>query len=223
MSVQAMTAVFSHSRLGGTSRLVMLSIANYHGDDAAWPSVDSLAHDCRMSRRAVQDCLRRCEDSGELHVDPNGGPRGTNRYSFHLAGVGCRICTGADVRREPAPEPKEPLVTGSLDVPSTSHSPTDEAFEDQFKTFYAAYPRKAQRGAARRAFKTASKKADLETIMLGLKRCVEGEWSRRSPDKIPYPATWLNGEGWDDEGVESEMERAARLLAERRGDDGSYS
>lgn len=112
MSVQAMTAVFARSRMGGTTRLVLLAIANYHGDAGAWPSIDSLARDCRMSRRAVQDCLRRAEAAGELHVESNAGQRGTNRYWLHLEEGGCRFCTGADSRRESAPEPKEPPTQG---------------------------------------------------------------------------------------------------------------
>jgi helix-turn-helix protein len=135
VSVQAMTSVFSRSRCGGTTRLVLLAIANYYGDNGAWPSIDSLARDCQMSRRAIQDCLRRAEGAGELHVEKNAGHGGTNRYWLHIEEGGCRFCTRADSRRESAPEPKELGVRGrgvsSRSSHPTSLAPTarDELFE----------------------------------------------------------------------------------------------
>lgn len=82
MSVQAMTWVLerSESRLG--DRLVLLSIAN-HADrfgENAWPSIETIAVEARMSGRQVQRAIRRLEELGELEIAWGEGPNGTHAY-----------------------------------------------------------------------------------------------------------------------------------------------
>lgn len=68
--------------------------------------------------------------------------------------------------------------------------------EDDFERFWAAYPRRIAKGRARTAFKTAIKLTDLETMLKAI-----DTYKRRKPERIDFkhPATWLNGECWDDE------------------------
>lgn len=65
-----------------------------------------------------------------------------------------------------------------------------------FKIFYNSYPRKEGKGQARRAFNTAKKKVSLEKMLASLEKHKK-KW--QDPKYIPLPATWLNGERWDDE------------------------
>ena len=82
MSVQAMSRVWSESMSGGSERLVMLAIANYAcaAGTGAWPSVATLAVDCRISVRSVQRIIRRLEEIGELRVHRSAGPGGAHLY-----------------------------------------------------------------------------------------------------------------------------------------------
>jgi hypothetical protein len=68
--------------------------------------------------------------------------------------------------------------------------------EEQFELFWAAYPRRISKGAARTAFAKAIKKTTLETMVEAIKK-----YKLHKPEKIDFkhPATWLNGECWDDE------------------------
>jgi hypothetical protein len=68
--------------------------------------------------------------------------------------------------------------------------------EEQFDAFWAAYPRRISKGAARTAFAKAIKKTTLEVMLEALKA-----YRLHKPEKIDFkhPATWLNGECWDDE------------------------
>lgn len=65
---------------------------------------------------------------------------------------------------------------------------------------FAGYPRREGKGQARRAYRTARKLVDADTIMEGVAASA-ADWrsSGRSMDKIPHAATWLNGERWTDE------------------------
>jgi hypothetical protein len=65
-----------------------------------------------------------------------------------------------------------------------------------FINFYNSYPRKEGKGQARRAFNTAKKKVSLEKMLASLEKHKK-KW--QDPKYIPLPATWLNGERWDDE------------------------
>jgi hypothetical protein len=67
-----------------------------------------------------------------------------------------------------------------------------------FSEWYALYPRKDAKGAARLAFRRALKKASVEEIMEGTRRYaayVAGKERRF----VCLPATFLNGERWADE------------------------
>jgi len=69
-----------------------------------------------------------------------------------------------------------------------------------FDDFWIAYPRKVAKGAARRAFTQALKLASAEEIIAGAQTFAQHVRSEQTePKYIPHPATWLNGERWDDE------------------------
>ena len=72
-----------------------------------------------------------------------------------------------------------------------------------FDTFWKAYPRKDGKKDAKKAFDKLNPSDDTLAVMLGaLKRQAVGDdWKNDGGKFIPYPATWLNGERWTDEGV----------------------
>jgi hypothetical protein len=70
--------------------------------------------------------------------------------------------------------------------------------EREFDGFWDAYPRKVGKGAARRAYAVARKKADPGLILGALAGAVFSGEARY----IPHPATWLNQERWEDEPTE---------------------
>ena len=69
------------------------------------------------------------------------------------------------------------------------------SFGDQFAAFWAAYPRKVSKGRALKAFKAALRKVPIERILDGVRR---ERWNA-DIERRPYPATWLNDEGWDND------------------------
>lgn len=95
------------------------------------------------------------------------------------------------------PSPAQPSPT--LNVSSTADAMTEtQAADAAFDDWYSSYPRKEGKGQARKAFRAAIKKTDLDTLKSGLQKyltTVEGQEKRF----IAMPATWLNGERWDDD------------------------
>lgn len=85
MSVRAWDKVWKLSSHGGTELLVLLAVADHADEDGrAYPSVGALATKCRMTTRNVNHILRALQASGELDVQRNEGPYGTNRYRIRL-------------------------------------------------------------------------------------------------------------------------------------------
>lgn len=72
--------------------------------------------------------------------------------------------------------------------------------EEQFREWYAAYPRKVGPQRAAAAYRGALRRASHEEIMDGLRRAILA-WQRNGTAReyIPHPATWLTGGRWADE------------------------
>ena len=72
---------------------------------------------------------------------------------------------------------------------------------DDFLTFWAAYPKKVAKGDARKAWAQMSRMMpSIESLLTAISAAKETEqWRRDGGAYIPYPATWLRQERWDDE------------------------
>jgi hypothetical protein len=70
-----------------------------------------------------------------------------------------------------------------------------------FDEFWAKYPKKRSKGQAERAWvKIAPDDALFAQIIEGLERAKRSrDWIKEGGRYIPYPATWLNAKGWEDE------------------------
>lgn len=97
----------------------------------------------------------------------------------------------------PHPIPSHPIP---IEEPSSLANASDGGSEDpSFAEFWTHYPRKVGKGAARKAWTTAVKKADPSLIIDGCRRYATDPYLPVDKIKIPHPATWLNGERWTDE------------------------
>jgi hypothetical protein len=150
MSIAVMTRVWSHSKHKGNRLLILLALADHADDDGyCWPSVDTLAVKSRCSRRTVQEVLRELEQTEEIEIAPNAGPKGTNLYQVtaYMGGAksaprGSGASRGAEsssagVRNRDAnlrPNHKEPSLkpsteTSEAEQPKSSH-PAIQAYRD---------------------------------------------------------------------------------------------
>ena len=70
-----------------------------------------------------------------------------------------------------------------------------------FAEFWNAYPRKKSKATAIKAWKKINPNPEtIDTIMHGLRLALASDdWRRDSGRFIPYPASWLNAQGWQDE------------------------
>ena len=72
--------------------------------------------------------------------------------------------------------------------------------QTDFDTFWSLYPRKVAKGDARKAWaSTASIRPPIADIVAAIRAQSQGEqWRKDFGMYIPYPATWLRQERWED-------------------------
>lgn len=77
----------------------------------------------------------------------------------------------------------------------------DPKSDPRFAEFWEAYPRKVAKKAAATAFAKLAPSPDLFAAMLAAVAAwkLTDKWTSEGGQYIPYPATWLNGEQWEDE------------------------
>ncbi|MFI5781151.1 hypothetical protein [Nocardia sp. NPDC051570] len=104
-----------------------------------------------------------------------------------------------------------PTYVGTKNTPSTAARPTPTAtLPPGFTEFWTTYPRRTDKGGARRAYAKAIAKATPEAILAGASRFA-ADPNLPEQQFIPHPATWLNGERWSDDPLppRSQLGRAA--------------
>jgi hypothetical protein len=201
MSIEVMNSVWRESKAIGRARLVLLAIADHQGELGAWPSLATLAKMVNASERSVQRDIEYLVELGELEVHYQQAPTRnhykSNLYFVNLPGVtktdtgvtnteGGVTNTGSGVTAGVVRSLIEPLEE------TLSNTHVSELFDE----FWKIYPRKSDKRAALRAFKSALSRVSFEDIMAGVHRYATDP---NLPDMsfIKHPATWLNADAWE--------------------------
>lgn len=98
---------------------------------------------------------------------------------------------------------------------------TENFNKSLFDKFWNAYPKKKSKGVVEKWFTKNKPSEELVNEMIdkiNLLKTTE-QWKKNNGQYIPYPSTWLNAKGWEDEIssdglIETEEEEIARLKAE---------
>jgi hypothetical protein len=90
------------------------------------------------------------------------------------------------------------------DSNSNSTPPEGVGCYGEFDEFWKAYPRKAAKKAALKAWRNAKDKPPLADVLAAIatQRRTPG-WTKDGGQFIPYPATWINRGCWEDKSVEA--------------------
>jgi uncharacterized protein YdaU (DUF1376 family) len=76
------------------------------------------------------------------------------------------------------------------------------ALLDRFAGFWAAYPKKRNRGDAEKAWLALKPSAELaQTIVeaVEVSKKLRDDWRKDGGKFVPYPASWIRAKGWEDE------------------------
>lgn len=114
-----------------------------------------------------------------------------------------------EVDTETETEPKKKAPAGTKRSRKAAPAETVEAesvpeYELLFAEFWKAYPNKKAKQAAVKAWKRLKPdRALFDVIMKALEavKCSD-QWNRDGGQYIPYPASWINGQRWEDQDAE---------------------
>jgi hypothetical protein len=200
-------------------KAVLVALAHIRNDKtgACYPGQDTIARATGYTVRSVGRLSKELAALGLIEAQkrfrPDGAPT-SMAYVLHLDRQPQRpvvtMTTGHDDQRSP--------VTGPSDIEgvTTGHhvlcidEQEDEQEEEQevhtaialiegpsFDDFYNTYPRKMKRPDALKAWQAAVKRADPQLIV-GAAAALAASPHLGQKQFIPYPATWLRADGWDD-------------------------
>lgn len=84
---------------------------------------------------------------------------------------------------------------------SKEKSNLSRAQQPPFDAFWSSYPKKRSKGAAEKAWAKIKPNEQLTgQILDALERATtSADWQKEGGRYIPYPATWLNAKGWEDD------------------------
>ena len=183
-----------------TAKIVLLSIASYsNGAGECWPSQATIAEDACMTDRSVRNAIAWLVEHGYLEV--RSRPNQSNLYVI-------TAMKDEDMDHEEKFSYEVDSNITKLDLSKkgksnlTSSAEKSSARRDNpfFLAFWNAYPRRVGKGAARIAFDRAIRSADPNEIVQAAiaysSHCKEMGVEVKFR---PHPATWLNGERWEDD------------------------
>lgn len=118
-------------------------------------------------------------------------------------------------RRQNGSTPERPVIVNrnKVNVSNNTQTKQDKTKQDKtkqisehFETFWKVYPKKMNKKKAEAAFQKVSPD---EQLLKGMLAAIEraklsADWRKDNGQFIPYPATWLNAEGWLNEYREGE-------------------
>lgn len=121
--------------------------------------------------------------------------KGAKRAVSGAAGGSKQSASKTEAKQKQTQREKEGEKEGEREIDIPPIPPKGESAFDQF---WAAYPKKVGKEAARRAF--AKVKAPVDDLLLAIdQQKYSGQWTKENGRFIPNPATWLNQGRWEDE------------------------
>lgn len=85
-----------------------------------------------------------------------------------------------------------------------------------FDVFWSAYPKKKNKGQAKKTWAKLSKSKQLPVIGVLLDAIASAkqskDWKKDGGQFIPHPSTWLNAEGWNDECSQDRTEPVTEVV-----------
>ena len=214
--------------LSGNEMILLLALADVADDNGRCRfmtddddlTYGGLARKARVDRRTIERLIPRLRGRGLLEHERGTKTRPNEftilvpwatRTADKLSGQGSDSPTAVHGFPDNGDESSSLI---RIDVDNVLVSPPDGGGEsvDLFDKFWAAYPRKAGKVAARKAFAAAARSVGGQVIVDGARRFA-GDPNLPEKQFIPHPATWLSRGSWDDEALPARATSAASAAA----------
>lgn len=173
-----------------------------HDADGAWwwrATYETIATETGLSVDQARRCVKWLIEHGFVHVAKHRveGPYDqTQSLRVALLESPDDVAESPDV--DPAESPDVPSIQKKKTLKILEGTISEDDLELAFERWWKTFPKKVNKPAGRKAYRVAVTKTTIESLALGAiafaRANVETE-----PRFIAHPATWLNGERWNDE------------------------
>lgn len=178
-----------------------------------WATNSYFANLYGLSQISISRLIKTLKDKGyiEVKISYIDGTNGIDKRYI-------QICKESINKNDNTPINKN-VKENNTSINNTSI--TKENIKERFDKFWNAYPKKKSKGVVEKWFTKNKPSEELVNEMIdkiNLLKTTE-QWKKNNGQYIPYPSTWLNAKGWEDEIssdglIETEEEEIARLKAE---------
>lgn len=181
--------IMDHPSVTGNAIRLYLLLRRYADrDGVCYPGRRRLAEGLRIAVNTLDAAKDVLVEIGALSVTERDYE--TNLYTVHWEQPDQKL-TPPLPKNCTTPYPKIGYQT------NTQRTNTQITTYDRFDDFWSAYPRKAGKQAARKAWATALRTVSADVIIAGAVRYADDP--NRVDQYTKHPATWLNAGCWDDE------------------------
>jgi hypothetical protein len=173
----------------------------------AFPSRELLAKRANCHAKSVDRAIQELADIGAITKTHRKSGNGFQSNVYTLRRVPPHMSPPRDTTVEGVGTPVSPPRDTDVHLTRTTELEPEEleplnnqtSVIESFDEFWDTYPKHLQKGEARKAFfKAVQRVGDVDTILEGARR-MSADPNLPVKQFIPYPATWLNRDGWDDE------------------------
>lgn len=214
MSVKVSSWVWHGDECGalmGSELVLMLSLADVADDNGRCRylaedddlTYDGLARKVRVDRRTIERLIPKLRKQGLLSMQ-RGSKSRPNEFTIVVpwAQISADKVSG-NAEDSPTSAPDSPTsLAGFPDIDGVRSSSirthvVDVVNAHDFDEFWSVWPRKNSKKDAQKAWDRAVKKTDPGAIIAAARAYAESPY-RPETRFVPYGASWLNGERWND-------------------------
>lgn len=192
-------------------KLVLLMLANHCNDHTRQcnPSQKLLAEECSMGLSTLKGHINALEEAGYLET-VNVFKDNIQRPNQYLL----KFTSSQNLATPPSGSGYPPSQNLATEPEVKTRIEPVVQKNNFFDEFWKAYPRKTNKGFARKVFeKLKVDDAMLTKMIQAIYVQNKNVWKDKEQQYIPHPSTWLNGERWEDEIVAKPMSASDREKA----------
>lgn len=199
MSFEAMAWAVKQETANSGQKLVLMILADYANSETGQcnPSHTKLADKCCMSVASIKRHIDDLEGLGflkKVNVYKDNIQK-SNQYILALPGSSNWATPQLMVSYPPVQIELQNQEVNQED----KHNIVCQQEKHLFEEFWKRYPRKTNKGFARKVFDKLKVDDDLLKKMIHAIEQQKRSEQWKNPQYIPHPSTWLNGERWEDE------------------------
>lgn len=213
MGIKFMALAIDAEVANSGQKLVLVMLANHCNDHTKQcnPSHKLLAKECSMGLSTLKGHINALVEAGFVSIQ-HVFVENTQKPNSYILNFNVPRPESDPTSARIELYPGQNLATEPEFKPEDNHIGNNNTIS--FEKFWKAYPRKTNKGFAKKVFAKLKVTDELLAKMLQAievqKRSV---WKDKDPQYIPHPSTWLNGERWEDEVVAQPLSASDREKA----------